>query len=82
MELSAELIHFVKESVRRGDGDVGPDDSLIDLGLIDSVGLMQLMSFIGDRTGRRVPDHYVTPDNFRTATAMVGMLQELEPISR
>ncbi|MEX2375137.1 MAG: acyl carrier protein [Dehalococcoidia bacterium] len=78
MELRTELLQFVKESLLRGEQDVGPEDSLIDRGIIDSIGLMQLMSFLEERTGTRIPDHYVTPDNFQSVVAMEQMLEELK----
>jgi acyl carrier protein len=78
MELRTELLQFVKESLLRGEQDVGPEDSLIDRGVIDSIGLMQLMSFLEERTGTRIPDQYITPDNFQSVVAMEQMLEELK----
>lgn len=78
MELRNELLQFVRDSLLRGEQDVGPEDSLIDLGIIDSIGLMHLMSFLEERTGKRIPDHYVTPDNFQSVVAMEQMLEDLK----
>ena len=78
MELRTDLLHFVKESLLRGEEDIGPEDSLIERGVIDSIGLMQLMTFIEERTGTRIPDRYVTPDNFDSVVAMEQLLQELK----
>lgn len=78
MSLRTELLQFVKDSLLRGEQEVGPDDSLIDRGIIDSIGLMQLMAFLEERTGSRIPDHYVTPDNFQSVAAMEAMLEELK----
>lgn len=78
MELRTELLQFVKDSLLRGEQDVGPEDSLIDRGIIDSIGLMQLMSFLEERTGMRIPDQYVTPDNFQSVVAMEEMLHDLK----
>lgn len=77
MQIRTELLQFVRESLLRGEADVGPEDSLIDRGIIDSIGLMQLMAFLEETTGIRIPDHYVTPDNFQSVVAMERMLQEL-----
>jgi acyl carrier protein len=77
MELRDDLLRFVKESLLRGEQDVGPEDSLIDRGIIDSIGLMQLMAFIEERTNMRIPDHYITPDNFQSVVAIEEMLQGL-----
>lgn len=78
MQLRTELLQFVKDNLLRGEQDVGPEDSLIDHGIIDSIGLMQLMAFLEERTGMRIPDHYVTPDNFQSVAAMEALLDELK----
>jgi acyl carrier protein len=74
----SELVRFIEENLLHGTNQsVGPDDSLIDLGLLDSIGLMQMMQFIEDRTGLRIPDHMVTPDNFQTVAAIEQMVAGL-----
>lgn len=78
MDLRSDLLQFVKESLLRGEEEVGPDDSLIDRGIIDSIGLMQLMAFIEERTSTRIPDHYITPDNFQSVAAIEEMLAGLQ----
>lgn len=78
MDLRSDLLQFVKESLLRGEEDVGPEDSLIDRGIIDSIGLMQLMAFIEERTSTRIPDHYITPDNFQSVAAIEEMLAGLQ----
>ena len=77
MALRDELLRFVKDSLLRGEQEVSPEDSLIDRGIIDSIGLMQLMSFLEEATGIRIPDQYVTPDNFQSVVAMEALVDEL-----
>lgn len=77
MELRNDLLRFVKESLLRGEQDVDADESLIDRGILDSIGLMQLMAFLEERTGTRIPDHYVTPENFQSIAAMEQMLDSI-----
>ena len=81
MALRDELLAYVRDSLLRGAEDIGPDDGLIERGIIDSVGLMQLLGFIEERTGIRIPDHMVTPTNFDTVTAMEEMVDGLRPKS-
>lgn len=78
MDIRSDLLQFVKESLLRGEEEVGPEDSLIDRGIIDSIGLMQLMAFIEERTSTRIPDHYITPDNFQSVVAIEEMLAGLQ----
>lgn len=78
MALRDELVRFVEESLLRGEEKIGPEDSLIDRGIIDSIGLMQLMGFLEERTGVRIPDRYVTPANFESIASMERMLRQLQ----
>jgi acyl carrier protein len=78
MDIRSDLLQFVKESLLRGEEEVGPEDSLIDRGIIDSIGLMQLMAFIEEHTSTRIPDHYITPDNFQSVVAIEEMLAGLQ----
>lgn len=77
MQLRTQILRFVKENLLRGEQDVGPEDSLIELGIIDSIGLMQLMAFLEETTGTRIPDQYINPDNFQSVAAMESMVREL-----
>lgn len=78
MDVRTELMRFVNESLLRGEREVTPEESLIDLGIIDSVGLMEIMGFLEERTGVRIPDHYVNPDNFQSIVAIEKMLDTLK----
>ena len=77
MALREELVRFVEGSLLRGEGKVQPDESLIDRGIIDSIGLVQLMTFLEERTGLRIPDHMVNPENFSSIETMEKMIEGL-----
>jgi len=77
MAFRDELLTYVQESLLRGAEEITPEDGLIERGIIDSVGLMQLMSFIEERASLRIPDHMVTPTNFESVVAMERMVEEL-----
>jgi acyl carrier protein len=53
-------------SVGRGSGTPAPDDDLLKKGLVDSLGVMELVGFIEDRYGITVRDEDLTPENFGT----------------
>jgi len=76
--LSTELMKFVEENLLRdGTTKIGPDDSLIDSGILTSMGLIRLVTFIEQRTGVRIPDSMITPDNFDTITAIERTVEEV-----
>jgi acyl carrier protein len=77
MDLKDEIVRFVEQTLLRGEGRISPEESLIDRGLLDSIGLMQLMTFLEERTGVRIPDHAITPDNFQTVASMEQLVSGL-----
>jgi acyl carrier protein len=63
-----------------GDGrgvTVDANTKLIDGGLIDSMGLMQIIAFIEDHTTVRVSDDEVMPENFQTVASMERLIARL-----
>ena len=80
MELTAELETFIVDEVALGRGlrTIGRDEDLLAGGIIDSLGVTQLVTFLEDRFGIRVTDDELTPANFRTLAsieAFVGCKQ-------
>ena len=53
--------NFLKEDTARTLLD---DDSFIDNGIIDSVGVLELVAFIEETYGFRVEDEEIVPENF------------------
>ncbi len=77
--LNQELATFIEKNLI-GDGrtKVGDGTQLIEDGIVDSMGLMQIVAFIEERTGLRVSDDDVTPDNFETVAAIGGLVDRLQ----
>ncbi|HJU69424.1 MAG TPA: acyl carrier protein [Gemmatimonadaceae bacterium] len=71
------LIQFIQTNLLRDQGTIDADESLIDRGIVDSIGLMQLMQFIETNEGIRIPDHMVIPENFQSVTAIEQMVEKL-----
>jgi acyl carrier protein len=79
MTLKQELGNFVRNSlIPGGAAEIDENEPLIDRGVIDSMGLLQIMTFIEERTGLRVPDDEVTPDNFQTLSSIDRMVTRLK----
>ena len=83
MTIKAQLSTFVQDTLANGVRDlrIEEDTRLIEHGLIDSIGLMELMDFIEQETGIRVPDEEVHPGNFQTVANMEAMIERLRPAS-
>ena len=79
MTLKQELGNFVRNSLIPGGApEIDENEPLIDRGVIDSMGLLQIMTFIEERTGLRVPDDEVTPDNFQSLSSIDRMVTRLK----
>ena len=50
--------------------DLDPEDSLLDSGILDSFGIMTLLSFIEEKFGVDMPAEDIEPENFETVTAI------------
>ena len=55
------------------------DESLVESGLIDSLGIMKLVQFIETEFGIVVADAELTPDNFDTVPAICSLLESKKP---
>lgn len=73
MSLRANLIAFLQESRRLS--DVDEDMSLFSDGTIDSVGMIDLITFIEDSTGIEVGQSDVTLENFDSIARIVAYVR-------
>jgi acyl carrier protein len=68
MESKKEIRNFVVENFLYGkdDNSLSDDVSFLEKGIIDSTGVLELVSFIEDKYGLSVSDDELVPDNFDT----------------
>jgi acyl carrier protein len=58
---------FVMENAQgRGITDLGDNDSLIESGIVDSLGIFRLVSFLEETFGVKVGDDEIVNENFQT----------------
>jgi acyl carrier protein len=53
-----------------------PDEDLLDQGIIDSLGIMKLITFIEETFGIEVADEDVVPENFQTLSIIVKFVEK------
>lgn len=51
-------------------------DSLIDSGIIDSLGIMKLIGFLEDKISIQITDDELIPENFSTVDAIASLVQK------
>lgn len=71
VDLKAEIRKFVLENAQsKGVAEVSDDLSLTDSGIIDSLTIFRLVSFLEETVGVHIGDHEIVLDNFQSITAI------------
>ena len=68
MNSLADLAKFILHelAVDHGKDSLEPDENLLTQGIIDSMGILKLVSFIESNFGIKVENEDLVPDNFET----------------
>lgn len=71
------LLGYIKDELLRGrKGDLKADDDLLSNGIIDSLGILQMVAFIEERFNIQVPDEDVVFENFQSVKALSDYLAQ------
>jgi len=82
VDTQAVLTEYIRKELAIGRAkEIRPDDDLLAAGVLDSLGLMQLVLFIEERLGVKVPDEDVVIENFRSVAALTSYLQKGQDVS-
>jgi acyl carrier protein len=68
IEIESEIRAFVLDRFLFGDTTVAlsNDDSLLERGIVDSTGVLEIVMFLGERYGIKVQDDELIPDNLES----------------
>jgi acyl carrier protein len=83
MVLNGELRQFVTDSFLFGKADkrLTDDDSLLELGIIDSTGVLEIVSFVEERYGIKLRDWDLVPENLDSINRLARFIESrLQPI--
>lgn len=77
MNIEAQIRDFIVQNLLfSDDGYNYPDDaSFLEEGIVDSVGVMELIAFVEEQFGFIVDDLEVTPDNFDSVTKLATYIR-------
>jgi acyl carrier protein len=65
--IKSQIRQFVLENAQsKGVTTVSDTDSLTEIGVVDSLGIFRLVSFLEDSFGVRISDEEIVHDNFQT----------------
>jgi len=54
--------------------DLGPGDSLLERGLLDSLAILKTVTFCEEQFGVTIPDEEVLPDHFESVRAIASLV--------
>jgi acyl carrier protein len=71
--IDRDIRRFLTENfpLSGGGSTLGGSDSLLEAGIIDSTGVLELIEFIEESYGLSIPDHDVLPENLDSVDAIV-----------
>lgn len=65
--INSQIRQFVLENAQsKGVTTISDTDSLTEIGVVDSLGIFRLVSFLEDSFGVRISDEEIVHDNFQT----------------
>jgi acyl carrier protein len=76
-DISRQIRRFIDENFLFGEGDAGlaEDTSLLDAGLVDSTGILELVAFLESDFGIQVADAEIVPENLDSIAAIATFLE-------
>ena len=57
--------------------NLGPDDSLLQRGLLDSMSILKTVTFCEEQFGVTIPDEDVLPDHFESVRAIARLVERV-----
>ncbi len=73
--MKEKVKRFIVDTFMYGEGDLKDDEPLFESGIIDSMGFMKLLSFIGETFNVPVDMSEVTMEKFGTVNDIVNVVQ-------
>lgn len=74
-EIQGSVRYFITENFLYGqDGQFGNDDSLIERGIIDSTGVLEIVAFLETDFGLEIEDREIVPANLDSVNRICGFI--------
>lgn len=76
MAIQETIIEFIKKDLIRDirNRTLEPEDNLIELGIIDSLGIQKLINFLEESYSVEIGDDELVPENFETVKAIASFM--------
>ncbi|GIV76509.1 acyl carrier protein [Litorilinea aerophila] len=77
MDKKTAILDFIQDEImKRRDPNLSSSTDLLSTGVLDSLGILQLVAFIDERFGIQVPDEDVVYENFHSVDSLVAYLEQ------
>lgn len=77
MNTQEVLGNYILDELAKGrKSKISPQDDLLSEGIIDSLGILQLVSFIEEQFNLAIPDEDVVIENFQSVAALSGYVDQ------
>ena len=83
MDLREKINDYIVENFLFGDAEPLTDDtmSLLDNGIIDSTGVMELVAFLEGDFGLEIADEELVPENLDSVANLVGFVSRKQAVA-
>lgn len=77
MSEEAKIRDFILENFMAGEGEeaLDNDSSFLEKGIIDSMGVLELVAYVEETYGIEIGDDELTPDNFDSVSKLVSYIR-------
>ena len=75
-EVVETVLAFVRARFPAVGDSVSRDTPLLEDGAVDSLGILELMTFVGERYGIEITDEDFVPENFETVDSLVRLVKQ------
>lgn len=76
MDIHQEIRHYIVEHILFGDGEkLQVDTSFQEHGIVDSLGFVELITFIEEKFGIKIKDDELIPENFDSLQKMARFVE-------
>lgn len=77
MDRKNMLMDYIKKEIMRNEkAKITEQEDLLSEGILDSLGILQLVAYINDTFGIEIPDRDVVYENFHSVNALTTYLQQ------
>jgi acyl carrier protein len=77
-DIRTDIRNFLQQDLSRDLGGVDDSTSLLQAGVLDSLGVMQLVAFLQERFGVQISDDDLVPENLESVEAIAAFVSRLQ----